>query len=42
MWIQEDELVIAMFNFIELAKSHTGQNMVKAFVNTLECYGIAH
>ena len=31
-----------MLDFIELAKSHSGQNMAKAFVDTLECYRIAH
>jgi len=31
-----------MLDFIELAKSHSGQNMVKPFVDTLEHYGIAH
>lgn len=42
MWIREDQPITAMFNFIELAKSHSGQNMAKAFVDTLEHYRIAH
>jgi len=42
MWIWEDQPVTAMLDFIELAKSHSGQNMVKPFVDTLEHYAIAH
>ena len=41
-WIREDQPVTAMLDFIELAKSHSGQNMVKALVDTRERYGIAH
>lgn len=41
-WIREDQPITAMLDFIELAKSHSGQNMAKAFVDTLERYGIAH
>jgi len=41
-WIRQDKPVTAILDFIELAKSHTGQNMAEAFVDTLTRYGIAH
>jgi len=40
-WIQLDELVMAILDFIKLAKSHSGQNLAEAFMYTLTCYGIA-
>ena len=33
---------MAMLDFIELAKSHTGWNMAEALVDSLNRYGIAH
>ena len=41
-WIRQEEPVTAILDFIELPKSHSGQNMAEAFVNTLTRYGIAH
>jgi len=41
-WIREGEPVTAMLDFIELAKSHSGQNMAEALVDSLNRYGIAH
>ena len=41
-WIRDGEPVTALLDFIELAKSHSGQNMAKALVETLNHYRIAH
>jgi hypothetical protein len=41
-WIREDHPVTAMLELIELAKSHSGNNMAEALVDTLNRYGIAH
>lgn len=41
-WIRHDEPVTTILDFIELPKSHSGQNMAEALVATLNHYGIAH
>jgi len=41
-WIRNGEPVSTILDFIELPKSHTGRNMARALVETLERYGIAH
>ncbi len=41
-WIRNGEPITTILDFIELPKSHSGQNMAQALVNTLNCYGIAH
>jgi hypothetical protein len=40
-WIRNGEPVTTVLDFIELPKSHSGQNMAQAFVDTLNRYGIA-
>jgi hypothetical protein len=41
-WIRNGEPITTILDFIELPKSHSGQNMAQALVNTLNHYGIAH
>ena len=41
-WIRRGEPVTTLLDFVELAKSHSGQNMAEALVDTLKRYGIAH
>jgi hypothetical protein len=41
-WIRDGKPVTAILDFIELAKSHSGQNMAESLVETLNRYGIAH
>jgi len=41
-WIQNGDPITTILNFIKLPKSHLGQNMAQALVNTLNRYGIAH
>jgi hypothetical protein len=41
-WIRNGEPITMILDFIELPKSHSGQNMAQAFVNTLNRYKIAH
>ena len=41
-WIQNDEPVTAILDFIELPRSHSGENMAEAFVEAVTRYGIAH
>jgi hypothetical protein len=41
-WVHDNQPVTAMLDFIELAKSHSGQNMAEAMVSTLNRYRIAH
>jgi hypothetical protein len=41
-WIRQGEPTTAILDFIELPRSHSGQNMAEALVDTLNRYGIAH
>ena len=41
-WIRNNEPVTGILDFIELPKSHSGENMAKAFFDAVTRYGIAH
>jgi len=41
-WVRNNEPVTAILDFIELPKSHSGENMAKAFFEAVTRYGIAH
>jgi len=41
-WIRNNEPVTGILDFIELPKSHSGENMAKAFFEAVTRYGIAH
>jgi len=41
-WIRNNEPVTTILDFIELPRSHSGENMAEAFVEAVTHYGIAH